>query len=78
MDIQDTHTHTRSPQIALVIRYIKNNRNIKELLSLLSLKETTKGVEKKLHLTILQNLQVPLYKLVGIATSEVLAQHWLR
>jgi hypothetical protein len=64
-DIQDI------PQLAILVRCVTNDGNVKEeFLDLISLKETTKGIDIKNALNkALLNAQLPLHKLVSIATD---------
>jgi hypothetical protein len=68
----DEHTDIQDiPQIAIFVRYVTNDGNVKEeFLDLISLKETTKGIDIKIALNkALLNAQLPLHKLVSIATD---------
>jgi len=64
-DIQDI------PQVSIFVRYVTNDKNIKEeFLDLISLNETTKGIDIKKALDkALSDAQLPLHKLVSIATD---------
>jgi hypothetical protein len=63
-DIQDI------PQLAMFVRYVTNDGNVKEFLDLISLKEITKGIDIKNALNqSLFNARLPLHKLVSIATD---------
>jgi hypothetical protein len=58
------------PQLAISVRYVTNDGNVKEFLNLISLKETTKGIDIKNALNkALLNAQLPLHKLVSIAAD---------
>lgn len=64
-DIQD------KPQLAIFIRYVSSDESVREeLLDMVALKETTRGVDiKNALLTTLERFDVPLQKLVAIATD---------
>lgn len=59
------------PQLAVFIRFVTSDFTIKEeLLDLVALKDTTRGIDVKNALdTILENFDVPLNNLVSIATD---------
>lgn len=64
-DIED------KPQLAIFVRYVTNNVDVKEeLLDLVALKDTTKGSDIKNALdAVLAKFSVPITKLVSIATD---------
>lgn len=64
-DIQDT------PQLAVFVRYVASDVTVKEeLLNLVALQDTTRGIDVKNALDkILTNAGVPLIKLVSVATD---------
>jgi hypothetical protein len=64
-DIED------KPQLAIFVRYVTNNVDVKEeLLDLVALKDTTKGSDIKNALdAALEALSVPIKKLVSVATD---------
>ncbi|XP_042144504.1 general transcription factor II-I repeat domain-containing protein 2-like [Ixodes scapularis] len=65
MDIQD------KPQLAIFVRYVSCDESVREeLLDMVALKETTRGVDiKNALLATLERFDVPLQKLVAIATD---------
>ena len=68
----DESTNVRdNPQLAVFVRYVSNDVAVKEeLLDLIALKETTRGVDIKNALdNILVNAEVPLNRLVSVATD---------
>ena len=68
----DESTDVRdNPQLAVFVRYVPNDVAVKEeLLDLIALKETTRGVDIKNALdNILVNAEVPLNRLVSVATD---------
>uniref|UniRef100_A0A2S2R1K0 General transcription factor II-I repeat domain-containing protein 2 n=1 Tax=Sipha flava TaxID=143950 RepID=A0A2S2R1K0_9HEMI len=64
-DIQD------KPQLAIFVRYVTSDVDVKEeLLDLISLKETTRGIDIKIALDeTLQKAEIPLNKIISISTD---------
>lgn len=59
------------PQLAICFRYVASDVDVKEeLLDLISLKETTRGIDIKIALDeILQKAEIPLNKIISISTD---------
>ncbi|XP_060861778.1 general transcription factor II-I repeat domain-containing protein 2-like [Metopolophium dirhodum] len=64
-DIQD------KPQLAIFVRYVTSDVDVKEeLLDLISLKETTRGIDIKIAIDeTLQKAEIPLNKIISISTD---------
>ncbi|CAN8029908.1 unnamed protein product, partial [Ixodes persulcatus] len=67
----DESTDIDKPQLAIFVRYVSSNESVREeLLDVVALKETTRSVDiKNALLTMLERFDVPLQKLVAIATD---------
>ena len=61
---------TDNPQLAVFVHYVSSDVVVKELLDLIALKETTRGVNIKKALDeILMKAKIPLNKFVSVATD---------
>ena len=69
---------TDNPQLAIFVRHVLFDLTIKEeLLDLVAIRETTRGVDIKNALDkALSRLEVPLNKLVSVATDSAPLQQW--